>query len=44
MNSKHLLLTLVVLTSFAALAQAASQNQPQAAKQDPCRCTRHAAA
>ena len=33
MNSKHLLLTLVVLTSFAALAQAASQNQPQAAQQ-----------
>jgi cytochrome c5 len=37
MNSKHLLLTLVVLTSFAALARAASQNQqnqPQAAPQN----------
>jgi cytochrome c5 len=33
MNSKHLLLTLVVLTSFAALAQAASQNQPPATQQ-----------
>jgi cytochrome c5 len=30
MNSKHLLLTLIVLSSFAALAQAASQSQPTA--------------
>jgi cytochrome c5 len=33
MNSRHLLLTLVALTSFAALAQAASQNQSPAAQQ-----------
>jgi cytochrome c5 len=34
MNSKHLLLALVVLSSLATLAQAASQNQPPATQQN----------
>ena len=43
MNSKHLLLALVVLASSAALAQAGSQNQPPATQESKHPAAAHTA-